>query len=506
MRIGSRLRHVTLALLAAPVVAAAQAAAPRHGPPPGSPPAFPASPVGRAASALIELLRHGDTVAAAGYVATWLPRGMGVGMTPDRVRAMVAALVRQSGGLEVQRIAPRPDGSLRVYGRARAADRRVGLELIPAPGDTTLRHLGIHPMEPESPPWVDGPVAAERALAIVAERVERAAKEDRFAGTVLVARGDRVLYHQAFGFADREDGRPNRLETAHPLASMGKMFAAAGIALLARRGVLRFEDTLARVLPEYPDRAAASRITLHHLLTHTAGLGDPFDSPAWTPGAARARQADWFPLFAHRPPAFEPGARFEYSNGGYAVLGAVIERVTGQRYWDWIREQVFRPAGMDAAGAVPQCATGYLRPPETDPLGVGPWVPNTSRMGAPRGAGSGMGGGCLSALDLFRFARAIRTGTLLGPALTERLVSGKVPLRPNAPVRYGYGFFDMPLRGIAVRGHSGGGEGSGMDGDLQLLWEPDWTVVVVGNYDTPAARSLSGRIVDVLSRVEPAGR
>jgi hypothetical protein len=182
-----------------------------------------------------------------------------------------------------------------------------------------------------------------------------------------------------------------------------------------------------------------------------------------------------------------------------AVLGAVIEKVTGRRYHDHVRDRVFRAAVMTDTepgpdGAIPNAAVRYYREPLDDPLAIGTRIP---KVEAAPGVGEAMGGSYLTARDLFRFARALRTNRLLSPALTDTVVSGKVPLGPG-PARYAFGFYDVD-HGTPVRGHSGGGAGSGIDADLEILWDADYTVVVIGNYDTPASRAVAQGIVRLIA-------
>ena len=106
----------------------------------------------------------------------------------------------------------------------------------------------------------------------------------------------------------------------------------------------------------------------------------------------------------------------------------------------------------------------------------------------------------MTARDLFRFARALRGGKLLSPAMTERVITGKVPVGPGDDIQYAYGFYYGVFHGERNPYHSGGGEGSGVDGDLELLWDSDYTVVVLSNYDTPAARSIAEPLAGMLIR------
>src|SRR4030095_10641297 len=147
-------------------------------------------------------------------------------------------------------------------------------------------------------------------------------------------------FTNAYGLADKKQNIPNRIDTTFNLGSCNKMFTALAIAQLAEKGKLSFDDVVAKHLPDYANKDIAAKVTLHHLLTHTSGLGFyPFTHGSKTPEGI-------LKFFVDKPLAFEPGARMQYSNAGFVVLGLIIERVSGKNYYDYIRENIYQPAGM----------------------------------------------------------------------------------------------------------------------------------------------------------------
>jgi D-alanyl-D-alanine carboxypeptidase len=396
--------------------------------------------------------------------------------------------------------------AVRMLLRSNVGGHFLGIEVGPDPDrPDRFAFLGFHPMlsDPRTGSGLWNPEGEADDAALIAHVRRGVAKlvaDDRFSGVVLVARRDEVLMEEAYGLADLERRVPNTLTTRYHVGSIDKMFTAVAVAQLVEQGKLSFEDTLGKVLPEYPNPQARRKVTIRHLLTHTGGVGDPFRSTRFDPRKKMyGPQSEWFPFFADEPLRFEPGARHEYSNGGYQVLGAVIEQVAGRRYHDHVRDLAFRAAGMTDTepgpdGAIPNAAVRYYREPLEDPLAIGTRIP---RVEAAPGVGEAMGGSYLTARDLFRFARALRTNRLLSPAMTDTVVTGKVPVGPG-PARYAFGFYDVD-HGTPVRGHSGGGAGSGIDADLEIVWDADYTVVVIGNYDTPAARAVAQGIVRLIA-------
>jgi CubicO group peptidase (beta-lactamase class C family) len=349
--------------------------------------------------------------------------------------------------------------------------------------------------------WPEKIANEAEALALIDGRVRQEAEADRFSGVVLIAKGDTVLYQKACGLADRNFDAPNRIDTKFHLGSMNKMFTAIALGQLAEAGKLTFDDPLTKVLPDYPNREVAQKITLRHLLTHTSGLGDIFDSPKYDRRKQYPSMKAMLPIFADAPLAFEPGKGTQYSNAGFIVLGAVIEQVTGLSYFDYIREHVYKPAGMIDSDSyrtdevVPNLAVGYAHFGD-DPFGIAPRRPNHLFLGW---RGNSCGGGYATAPDLLKFSRALTAHKLLSPQMTETVTGVK---RSNeSGDGYGFGFQVAKRNGKDIRGHSGGGPASGINSDLEIFWDGGYTVVVLGNYDAPAAQDLNASICDLLAKL-----
>jgi len=418
-------------------------------------------------------------------------------------------LAAKSGGLDVVRVEPDPSAELvRFHVRARRVDRHAVLTLRVDEHDAIV-DLDARP-EPD-------PIAAdaERLAAVamseaevigaIERRLERLAAADRFSGAVLVAKGDRLLVSAAHGHADQAFAVANRLDTKFNLGSMNKMFTAVAIGQLVEAGKLSFDDTLAAVLPDYPSQAFASKVTIHQLLTHTSGIGGTIFPPVLFEHRDRYQHAaDYLPLFADEPPEFPPGERFGYANPGFVVLGLVIERVSGERYDDYVRDNIFVPAGMRDTAAhdwdevTPGLAVGYMRDP-ADALGL---LPRRTNIPTLPFRGTPAGGGYSTVIALRAFADALRGHRLVGAAMVETLTSPKVETPfTSPPRRYGYGFMTHLVDGKEIRGHGGGAPG--INGELQIFWDGSYTVAVLGNYDHPNALDVANELTAVLAAQGP---
>jgi CubicO group peptidase (beta-lactamase class C family) len=505
----------TIALTAAALLAAASAQAQQQPAPagPGSAPApveLPATPAGTAARAFMDAVNAQDPAALHAFVERHVSHTPMMEWTPARYEQMFTRLVRQSGGgLRPGRVMDQGDPNYLGVIFQTGSGGRVGVEFVADAADPArMKLIELHSMPPRTRPELpQGTVDEATVAAAVARHVGAAAEADRFSGVVLLARDGRIVHHQAYGMADRDAGRANTLDTRIGTGSVPKMITGVAVARLVEQGRLKFTDTLGAVLPDYPNEDARRHVTIHHLLTHTAGVGDPFQAPGYVRGTRYATPRAWMALFADQPLAFRPGERMQYSNGGYAVLAAVVERVSGQPFGEYVRDNVFRPAGMaaadmDAYRRLPW-ARGYSRPPEMDPMGLEPRRSNEWMVGSqgPSTDLSGFGGIALTAEDLFRFTQALREHRLLGAEMTDTVLAGKVPVEPGSPVQYAYGFYvaAFPDAGHPEIGHSGGGSSSGIGADVEMVG--DWTLVVLGNYDLEQdIRPMVGPLMGFLAR------
>ncbi|OLF10850.1 serine hydrolase domain-containing protein [Actinophytocola xanthii] len=319
---------------------------------------------------------------------------------------------------------------------------------------------------------------------------ERAAA-DQFSGTVLVAHRGRPVLTRSHGLADKAAGIPNTADTGVDLASMTKSFTGVALTHLAEQGALAFHEPLGAFLDGFPSDVAA--VTLHQLATHTAGAGRSALTTQRPPGEAEwgSEEEVWQGMLAYLrtlPLRFTPGTAFGYGNDGYFLLGAVVAAVSGLSYYDYVRQHVFAPAGLTHTEfhTRPQvlAATGVAHPYATQPNGERvDMAPSLPYIGAPSH------GAFCSARDLLRFAHALHTNGLLGPAYTRVVTGGKHALSPAdrpAPAGqrefYGYGHVETVAGEHRIVGHSGGGPGRATN--LDVFPETGWTVVVLSNYDT----------------------
>jgi CubicO group peptidase (beta-lactamase class C family) len=324
------------------------------------------------------------------------------------------------------------------------------------------------------------------ALKSLSAHAKKLAGEDELSGAVLVAKDDRVLFSRVYGLADRNRRIPNTIRTRFRIGSMNKMFTAVATLQLAEAGKVKLTAPLGTYLPDYPNRDVATKVTIHQLLTHTGGTGDIFGPDFDAHRKALRTLADYVKLYGKRGLEFEPGSRWAYSNYGFLLLGAVIEKVTGHSYYDYVQAHIYAPAGMTRTGslpedhAVPDRSISYTKSP-----GTTAWVPNTDTLPY---RGTSAGGGYSTVEDLTRFAHALLSHKLLSPDSTKLLITGKV--KDGPATRYAYGFEDArDADGNGWVGHGGGAPG--ISGDLKIYPKSGYVVAVLANLDPPAAQRIS---------------
>ena len=327
------------------------------------------------------------------------------------------------------------------------------------------------------------------AIAELESDLERATAADEFSGTVVVARCGVPIFERAYNRADRERGVANTFATSFNVGSINKMMTAVAVIRLVQDGRLRLTDTVGKHLPDYPNRAIADQVTIHHLLTHTGGTGNIFDDD-WEDYRLTLRtHDDYVRYFGERGPKHAPGARFQYSNYGFVLLGAIIERVTGRNYYDAVAELVYAPARMTSTSSPiwneRVGAIGYTRRSDQ-------WTPNLDVLPY---RGMAAGGGWSTTRDLLAFANALEHHELLDREHTQLLTTGKVRLRPG--LEYGYGFGITVIDGVRCIGHNGGFPGA--NGEL-LICESGYTIAMLANFDPPAASRWAGYVARRLPR------
>ena len=423
---------------------------------------FPETPAGKAAAAYFKAFNTGEEAMKdywEKFGAQAFLKRMPIEVRLDRDRQMRG----QIGALVPQRIVESPANSISVIAQNQAG-RSVRLD-FQFEDTEPFGLLGIRILPVGGPagegPRPDPKKDDDELFVAVRDYARAAVEAGDFSGVILIARKGVPVFEEAFGYADREKKILNRTDTKFNIGSINKSFTGLTIRQLAAEKKLSLDDTIGKFLPDYPNKDAAARVTVRHLLEMSSGIGDFFGDRY---DAADKEEiltlADYLPLFADQPLAFEPGKGRLYSNGGYIVLGLIIEKVTGRDYYDYIRETVFEPAGMADSGwiakaaAVSDRALGYVQEGSA-------WKTNYDTL---PGKGSSAGGGYSTARDLLKYTIALEKG-IYGPAGEE--LRGGMGIAGGAP---------------------------GINAALEWMPERGVVVVVMANLSPPAAMRMARQV------------
>jgi len=323
-----------------------------------------------------------------------------------------------------------------------------------------------------------GPLSEADIAAKTEAYLEDLVARDEFSGVVLVAKGDTPVLERAYGLASQEYDVPNRADTRFNLGSINKFFTRIAIEQLAGQKKLSLDDTIGKYLADYTNKDAAAKVTIAHLLEMTGGIGDFFGQKFDATPKDRIRTlADYLPLFADQPLHFEPGSKREYSNGGYVVLGLIIEKASGQDYYDYVQENICRPAGMTRTGHLDadipaeDVASGYTRAWDGKEH---PGEPRRNNLYTRPARGSSAGGGYSTAEDLLKLVTALESGKLAAPEAARFAANGM---------------------GIA-------GGAPGISASVETLPKKGYTVIVLSNYDPPTSEKVARKIGSWVKRID----
>ena len=309
-----------------------------------------------------------------------------------------------------------------------------------------------------------------------------------FSGSILIAREGTILASKGYGRANRELDVPNTPATKFRLGSVTKQFTAMAILRLQQQGKLTVQDRICAYIPHCP--AAWQAITIHHLLTHTSGLWNFTDLPDYqrtktvpsTPSQTLARVKD-------KPLLFTPGTSYSYSNTGYVLLGAIIEKVAKKLYPLVLREQIFAPlqmhnTGYDTSIVLPQRAAGYTR--------GGQFNADYVDMSIPHAAG-----GLYSTVeDLYRWDQALYTDKLVPTAALATMFTAHAPFPPPREGGYGYGWEIFKVHDRRVTAHLGGIEG--FSAGITRFPDDKVTVIVLSNFEAVDVGTISMDLADMV--------
>jgi len=319
-----------------------------------------------------------------------------------------------------------------------------------------------------------------------------------FSGSVLVAKRGEIIYQKAFGIADRRWDIPNRVNTIYKIGSITKQFTALLIMQLVQEDKIRLDGKVSDYLDYFPQENG-NKITIHHLLCHSSGITNlalhykDWFTERWLKDYTTREFID---LFSHIELQFEPGSQWSYSNGGYYLLAAIIEEVTGKTYGEAIEEKIFEPLGMaesgylDAYTIVPSLANGY---DYWDFQYFNTAYNNPS-------VHKGNGGLYSSVGDLFKWDCALYNEKLLLRKNIDLIFNPQMNMRSDVAYGYGWVLQEKYLPGqeekITIEEHFG--SDNGFNNVITRIPNEQYLIILLSNTSQSDVRLIRSQIINIL--------
>jgi D-alanyl-D-alanine carboxypeptidase len=420
----------------------------------------------------IDAFNADDSTSYRAFITRYLPDGLPYIDDDLAVRDV-------SGGFQLLRSEITAANQITGWVKDRSWDR-FSRVMLTATDAEHLSDIGFRGA-PEPPNFSIARFDEPGALRAFESKLQAEAAAGRFSGAVLIARADRVLLSHGFGMANLAEKTPATPQTRFCVGSMGKMFTAVAILQLVQRKKISLSDRVTDHLRDYPNGSLASKVTIEQLLTHTGGTGDIFGPQYDGHSEAFISPAKFIGLYGTRDLEFEPGSKWSYSNYGYVLLGAIIERVTAMTFSAYYTENIFRTAGMRSTSALPspsgETATSYTGALSTGLKPVAPYY------------GTPAGGGYSNVDDFFAFARALQSNRLLDAKHTGLLTTGKVDTGGGS---YSMGLAVSSRNGVPCYGH--GGSAPGVNGDWMIYPRSGYITAALCNRGYPLALNAGSYI------------
>lgn len=335
-------------------------------------------------------------------------------------------------------------------------------------------------------PGDDQPIVPFENMDAVTKGLDELSQTNKFSGVALIVKNGGTAFHQAYGFASKEDRLKNQLDTRFNIGSCNKIFTQVAVMRLIQRGEVKMEDQIIKYIPELK-MDMADKITIRHLLTMSSGLGFYSDVPAYANNWRDFKDMeDYVPVLTELSLSFEPGSSTAYSNAGYELLGILVQRVSKLSYYDYMKKHIYAKAGMqntdayESDKATKNLAQGYtnyaegeMMRPGSKASGSGFTSNNINRHSI---KGTAAGGGYSTAQDMWLFVNALWNNKLLDEKHTDLIFN-----------TFGESKVRKPTLGF-------GGGSLGINAMVLSDFEKGRVVIVMANYDPPTASNMAQKL------------
>jgi len=355
-----------------------------------------------------------------------------------------------------------------------------------------IQGITILPMtDPDQPESIKS-LTEEEKVSRLESYLDILGTSEVFSGAILLARNGEVILQKAYGFSNREKGLNNQVNTRFNLASINKMFTAVAVAKLCEQGKISYDDPVGKYLgKDWLPPKILKKVKVKHLLSHTSGIriskeDDFLKYRQKYTEKNISRIDDYKSLTQEVYLKKRPGKEYSYSNMGFILLGAIIEKASGENYYDYIQNHIFDVAGMKNTGfdeldqLITNTARGYVKEKRDENI---VWRSNESDC---NWKGTPAGGAYSTVEDLLRFEQALKNNLLVSKETKDVLFSPKTKLGARS---YGYGFQVRQIEKQLKVGHTGGY--TGINNCFYMYLNNSFTVIILCNIDLISGSSVS---------------
>jgi CubicO group peptidase (beta-lactamase class C family) len=336
-----------------------------------------------------------------------------------------------------------------------------------------------------------------KSLKWLSDYINKLSEQYDFSGSILIAKDGKEFFSKYFGLADRKAKTLIDQQTKFNLASGNKVFTAVSIFQLIQQNKLSLQDHLEKFLPDYPDAKFTKDVTIQELLTHTSGLGDYWDDEFEKSWDTIKTLSQYLPFITMQKLNFEPGKGVLYSNSAYILLGLIIEKISGKSYFDYVKENIFNPAGMKNTGFfLRNLQLKDLAIPYTEDSMGKRWIKSNELPLY----GSSAGGGYSTGEDILKLYNALNNYLLLNKKFTQLMLSDQVSIPGTKNRKYAFGFEINYLSNHRVVGK--GGLAPGVNFYLGNDEKNKISVVIFCNQDNSAFDDLKKNILELITKTD----
>jgi CubicO group peptidase (beta-lactamase class C family) len=454
---------------------------------------FPKTPAGERARSLVELINGADTLSPKEFVRRNCSEAFKSRVPEASWGGVLQQVKTMAAPVEVVSVDRSETSEVSFTIRSKERGLAFSVEVTVEPQSPHLidsmsfRPAGSGSGAAAPPPPASKPAAGDPDLERIKSYLADQARLGRFSGAAMIAKDGKPLLLEAAGMASKRFRAPNRADTKFNLGSLNKSFTAVAVLQLVEAGLVGIDDPIGKYLDVFPQEVAG-KVKVRHLLTMGSGWGDYWGHPYFLQHKDELRTvADHMAFIKGIPLDFEPGTKTQHSNIGFEVAGALIEKVSGMDYFSYIREKIYKPAGMtdtdtyDRDSTVENLAVGYTNQhPLNDNATDYRWE-NTYLL-SPKGTPAG--GGYSTVEDMLKYDTALRSGKLVGKPYVDFMQNG---------YRGNIGDPFVPARVLR-----GAGGANGVSTFYARDVRSGYTIVILTNLDNPVAIEMGNEIIKIM--------